>query len=153
MVYHIIWFAADHVTQVTRVVFIASDSDTHYTEYFYCSSTHQGLWLGLYGAWLGALLVILLVLAIQTRHVKFSNFKDTKKIGAFVFVVSFLLGTLLPLSELLHEDEPVATYVSKSLLIFFIPASCLTLQYIPKLYPVITQKSESRTASGLTYKK
>jgi len=152
MVYMMVWFAADHVTQVTKVVFIASDSDTHYIEYHYCSSTHQVLWLGLYGTWLGALLVILLVLAIQTRHIKFSNFKDTKKIGAFVFVMSFLLATFFPLAELLPDDKPIATYVLKSLLMILILTSCLIMQYIPKLYPMFSQKSESRTTSGFTYK-
>ena len=150
IVYTIIWFAVDHVTQVIRVKFIDSDIDTHYTEYFYCSSEHQGAWLGLYGIWLGILLAILLVLAIQTRHIKLVDFKDTKKIGAFVFVVGFLLSTLLPLSEVLHRDEPVATYILKSLLTFLIPMACFTMQYIPKLYPVISQKTESRTASGHT---
>ena len=152
MVYMVIWFAADHVTQVTRVKFIDSDIDTHYTEYFFCSSTHQGIWLSLYMTWLAILLAILLVLAIQTRHIKFSNFKDTKKIGAFVFAVGFLLFSLLPLSEVLHADEPIATYILKSLLTFMIPMACFTMQYIPKLYPVFSQKTESRTASGLNYK-
>ena len=153
IVFMVIWFAADHVTQVTRVKFITGDIDTHYTEYFYCSSTHQGIWLGLYGIWLGILLAILLVLAIQTRHIKLRDFKDTKKIGAFVFVVGFLLSTLLPLSELLHGDEPVATYTLKSLLTFFIPMACFTMQYIPKVVsPMISQKTESRTASGHTNK-
>ena len=147
IVFMVIWFAADHVTQVTRVKFIASDIDTHFTEYFYCSSTHQDIWLGLYGIWLGILLAILLVLAIQTRHIKLRDFKDTKKIGAFVFVVGFLLSTLLPLSELLHGDEPVATYILKSLLTFFIPMACFTMQYVPKVYPAIIQ---SRTSSGHT---
>ena len=42
------WTATDHINQISKVVFVPSTSDTHYTEHFYCSS--NAVWLSLYGA-------------------------------------------------------------------------------------------------------
>ncbi len=135
------WTATDHINQISKVVFVPSTSDTHYTEHFYCSS--NAVWLSLYGAWLGAILVILILLAIQTRHIKYNNFKDTKKIGAFVFMMVFVLTTLFPTSLILQEDVPVGSYVLKSVLTIAIPFSCLLLQYFPKIFPILSTQAES----------
>ena len=96
--FQLIWTAADHLMEEHKTVFHPSSSGSHYTEHFYCSSNYLAVWLSLYGAWLGAILVVLMVLVVQTRHIKYSNFKDTKKIGAFVFMIVFMLTTLLPTS-------------------------------------------------------
>ncbi len=150
--FQLIWTAADHLTEKHKREFRPLTSDTHYTEHFYCSSNYLAVWLSLYGAWLGAILVVLMVLAIQTRHIKYSNFKDTKKIGAFVFMMVFMLTTLFPTSLLLQEDVPVGSYVLKSLLTTVIPSSCLLLQYFPKLFPVLSKQAESHISSNFATK-
>ena len=147
----VIWTAADHLNQIPRKIFLFSGNDPHYREYFYCSSNHIGVWTGLYYSWICVLLVILLVLAIQTRHVKYNDFKDTKKMGAFIFLVGFMFGTLLPMSYLLQTTEPVASYILKSLLAFLIPLASLALQYFPKLFPVLHQRKLSHVTSSINF--
>ena len=148
----VIWTAADHLHQVARKIFLFSGYDPHYTEHFYCSSTYTGVWTGLYYSWICVLIVVLLVLAIQTRHIKYNDFKDTKKMGAFLFLVSLMLGTFVPLSYLLQTAVPVASYIFKSLLTLVIPLACLALQYFPKLFPVLSQRKTSYFTSSLSIK-
>ena len=140
-----VWTAVDHLRPVPRKIFLYSGNDPHYTEHFDCSSIHTGVWTVLYYNWISVLLVILLVLAIQTRHVRFNNFKDTKKMSAFIFLVSFMLGSLLPMSHILQRYTPVVSYIFKSLLTFLIPLACLILQYFPKLFPVLSKRKSSCT--------
>lgn len=142
----------DHLTQISRKRFLPSNTDTHYTEHFYCSSSYLAVWEGMYGSCVSVLMVFLVVLAIQTRHIKYSNFKDTKKINVFVFVVCMMLTTLLPLSQFLQVDLPLPSYIMKSLLTLVIPASCLLLQYLPKLFPLIAQQTHSHLSSSHAFK-
>ena len=60
----IISTVVDHHNQIASKRFIFSGNDPHFTEHFYCSNNHTVVWTLLYYSWIGALLVIVLVLAI-----------------------------------------------------------------------------------------
>ena len=137
----------DYLVQEPVRKFLFTNHDPHYTEYYYCFSRYDTWWSIIYMSWIAFLLAFLLFLAVKTRHIRYHNFKDTKKVGAFIFIVILLFSTLVPLEIVLREGKPMISYLLKSLVTLLIPLSCLVLQYFPKIFPVL------RKNSGLSIKK
>ena len=82
--------------------------------------------------------MILMILAILTRHVTYKDFKDTKKVTIFSFAVSFVYCICIPLKCIM--DDGLASFVVN--LLPTLATIVLSLLFIvsPKILPVIRRK-------------
>ena len=119
-----------------------------YHHYNYCSSELFTVWVFLLYSWLGVVLILVLFLAIQTRHIKRKHFKDTKKVSILVFCVCATFATCIPLSHiLLAVNVLIGAYCLKWLAFFSVSLLCQLFLFVPKIYPILlssTRKSRSK---------
>ena len=87
-------------------------------------------------------------LAIQTRHVKKSIYKDTKKVNIFIFLAVICLTTTLPLWVVfLGKGIEVGAAVAEWVSLYSIPMLCQACLFVPKTLPVIIRKFKSRISN------
>ena len=117
----------------------------HYQVSINCNSEHREIWLLVTYLYSGILVVFVMFLATQTRHIKKEHFKDTKKVNLFIFLVTIILATTLPLWIVFgtigieigaHVCEWLA-YVSAAML-------CQLCLFTPKLLPLAVKKITRR---------
>ena len=58
-----------------------------------CSSTYEGIWIGVQVTYILILILALVILAIMTRKVRLQHFKDTKKVNVLLFLLCPGLAT------------------------------------------------------------
>ena len=82
---------------------------------------------------------LILFFAFRTRKLKYTNFKDTKKVILFIVLLVLCVGLSSYLYNTLHQsgNEHIASLVYAAG-ILFIPTTCLLLLYVPKLPPAIS---------------
>ena len=86
----------------------------------------------------GIMMLSVIFLAIQTRHIEYQNFKDTKKLIAFVFSVVFIISLCLALWNVFNILRvPVASHVTFSAAYLSITMLCQILVFAPKIIPLL----------------
>ena len=138
---HVIWTSVDLIHPKTRQKYIHSAKPPYYKASLYCTSSSFGLWLLLSFLYSGMLLVLVLFLAFQTRHVKRDDFKDTKKVNLFLFLAVVVLTTSIPLNLIfstVHVD--IGADISEWLGYFAVALLCQLCLFVPKTVPLALQK-------------
>ena len=106
-----------------------------------CTSSNSEIWVFLSYLYSTIIMAIVVFLAFQTRKVKLTNFKDTKKINAYIFVTVLTLSVLFPLSHIYRTDYfygHVFLFMTIILvgiycqIFIFVPQVCVTLHNIVK---------------------
>ncbi|XP_071806886.1 gamma-aminobutyric acid type B receptor subunit 2-like isoform X2 [Asterias amurensis] len=106
-------------------------------EIIYCSSAHaQYFTMALYGV-KGVLLTFGLFLAWETRNICISQLNDSKYIAASVYIVSLTIALTIPTMTILGDDVNM-TFVISASAILFVNTSMLCLNFLPKLYLLIS---------------
>lgn len=148
----IVWNAVAPFHLVTDVMYIRPRNHPPYNlEYPYCSSKLPVLWSLLTSGWIGLILVVVLLLAIKTRHIKRKNYKDTKKVNMFVFSVSVILMTFLPLSYIMVAvNVLLGAFVFKWLAFSLVAFLCQIFIFMPKNFPVLlpSRKKKKKHYAG-----
>jgi hypothetical protein len=86
---------------MTTITYQASSVPHFFERRFTCNTLSIGLVLSL--VYNGILMVLIVSLAVQTRKIRLSNFKDTKQINAFITLTCMSLGVLVPLWYVIDE--------------------------------------------------
>ena len=134
----LMWTVADHIHLMTKSVYIPSAHPPFYLEYRYCSCQYIGMWLALCYSWIGLLLICVLFLAIQTRHIKYRHFKDTKKVNAFIYSICIVFTTFISLSHLFEMvNIIIAAYLFRWFSYFTIVLMCQLFLFLPKFVPLL----------------
>ena len=107
-------------------MYISSAQPPYYRGTRRCSSRNLGIWVITAHAYNGVIILLVMFLAVQTRHIERCNFKDTKKVNAYIFTVVAIIAIAVPLwyifshtqvkSELGGHITAVITYLSIALL-------------------------------------
>ena len=107
----------------------------------YMATTHcvtSAAWSTITLLYSGVLLLMVVVLAIETRHVKNDLHKDTKKVNVFIFLVVIALAITVPLWIIFEEiNIETAANVSEWLAFFSIPLLCQVCLFVPKTLPLV----------------
>ena len=97
--------------------------------------------IGIGIAYMILVLIIISFVAIRTRKIRHSNFKDTKKIIIFIAltIVSsfFTLTSYIILTE--KSYEPIANTIL-IIALLFLPTLCQLILFTPKVVPVVLEK-------------
>ena len=95
---------------------------------------------------------MVVVLAIETRHIKNDPYKDTKKVNVFIFLVVIVLAISVPLRNIFEEIkiETVAN-VFEWLGYFFVPLLCQVCLFCPKTLPLAVKIMSKKYQNNLGY--
>ena len=137
----IIWNSTDSLyTEIHKEYVNTPNKLPYYVATVRCN-TSEILWLAVGGLYSGVLLFLVVILAIATRHIKKDNFKDTKKVNAFIFLVVIIIITSISLSIFFHEvDNQTGADIAEWLPSFAIPLLCQVCLFIPKTLPLGSMK-------------
>ena len=93
----------------------------------------------------GVLLFMVVVLAIETRHIKNDPYKDTKKVNAFIFFIVTVLMISIPLWIIFEEIEiELAANMFEWLSHISVPLLCQVCLFVPKTLPLAIMKLLSK---------
>ena len=102
----------------------------------------------LLSVYFGVFILLVLFFALRTRKLKYSNFKDTKKVIFFIGLLVVYFGLSTPLYLSLNGSasydirvHDIRVHVASLVFIAVIlltPVACLLLLYVPKLPPAIS---------------
>ena len=117
------------------------DQLPHYVATVTCNTITSAAWLGAAGLYSGILLSLVMTLAVATRHIDKDNFKDTKKVNAFIFLVVIVIVNNFSLYIFFHEmDNQTGADIAEWLPSFAIPLLCQVCLFLPKTLPLALKK-------------
>ena len=128
------------LTQETNFIYIAKE----------CYSTHLSLWPSLLLCYNCLLSTVLVIVAVKTRKIRKTHFKDTKKVNLFVFFYLYLSTLLLSLWMAGRNLQNV-TY-SDAVLSIGHTCAILLVQatlFMPKLYPRLLRALRQQRRRGV----
>ena len=135
----VIWNAVDfhHILDTPNPKLTTDDNGSpQYNVRQRCYSKHAVIWFVLtYGYTLG-FCAVLCVLAYKTRKIRLGNFKDTKKINAFLLtevMISLIATTLWGVFRLVQSFTARTNVVTIGYL--SLPITCQVFLIIPKIWP------------------
>ena len=133
----IVWSTIDPLECTPRELYMQPiNQPPYYLLYAHCSSHFTQVWLLLIYIWLGVVFFIVVLLGIKTRRIKRKNYKDTKKVNVFVFLVSGILMTFIPLSFILDAINVfIGAFFCKWMAFFMVPLLCQLFIFMPKIFP------------------
>ena len=141
-----LWSSTHPIHPVTNQMYIYGlDKLPHYmaTIRCMCIRTPLTLWLITTVLYTALLLLTVVLLAIRTRNVKKTFYKDTKKVNIFIFLVTVCLANTIPLWILfLQMGIEVGADMVDWLSWYSIPLLCQVCLFVPKTLPVIVRKSK-----------
>lgn len=131
----------DYIHPEAQRKYISTAIPPYYKVTLHCTSSTFTLWLSLSLIYSGVLLFLVMFLAIQTRHIKKDEFKDTKKINFFIFlvVIAFTIATSL-WAVFFEAGINIGADVCEWLACFAVVVICQTCLFAPKVVPLVVNK-------------
>ncbi len=140
----VLWAAVDVYKRVDVVTYRSEGRPPYYEIHQHCDSKHKRVWEAVLTIFPFLLVVILVLLAFKTRKIHRANYKDTKKVYAFLGITFCLASSTSTLSLFVYEDNPavvrtlaVATYI-------FTVCLCQFLLFLPKTFPPLSRNLQKR---------
>ena len=153
VILHVIWSATDLIHLETQREYESTAIPPYYRALLYCYSKSLGVWILLTLLYSGVLLLLVLFLAIQTRHIDKDGFKDTKKVNLFLFLLVIIFTITIPLSHIFNSiGLTVGVDVSTWIAYFSVAMICQICLFVPKLLPIALRKANiyGRNESEMT---
>ena len=123
--------------------YVPSATPPHYQVSISCNIEHREIWFLLTYLYSAILMVFVMFLATQTRHIKKEHFKDTKKVNLFIFLVTFFAITV-PLWIIFHAmGIEIGAHMCEWLVCFSVAMLCQLCLFTPKLLPLAVKKSHT----------
>ena len=120
---------------------VALQKTPYYAERTYCSSKSPEVWLAVTLVYSGVLLFMVMLLAILTRHIRNSEYKDTKKVNVFIFIVVMTLAITILLWLVFSSLEiEIGGNITEWLTSFSVAMLCQVCIFVPKLLPLAIKK-------------
>ena len=89
---------------------------------------------GLIACYIAVLLTIILPLAICTRNIRHKNFKDTKKLMVFIYMLLLTMTVVSPLYIVVEDLAAANILLVVGILV--VSAACQLILFLPKVLPV-----------------
>lgn len=137
----VVWTIVDPLHRAQERRYVPSSTPPYYIARNFCSSKDIGVWIAISLCLIGLVMLFVVFLAVQTRHIKRKHFKDTKKVNFFIFSVCTLCAIFLPMWLILFSiGVNTGSYMSKCILKLSGAALCPTLLFLPKIIPSLCCK-------------
>ena len=143
----IIWTAIDKIKKVTVENYLADAVPPIFEVQSTCSSNNLGIWLVIAFSYSGIIIALVVFMAIQTRKVKLKNFKDTKSVNSYIFIIVIVLAIVLPLwfvfENAVHND--VLAHIILSLGFISLGLLCQLFIFLPRALVLLLNSVKSKT--------
>ena len=141
----VVWTAYDTLHKASTETYIPGARLPYFEVNYFCSSEHIVVWEILNYAYSLLLLISTVYLAIQTRHIKHTNFKDTKKVNGYAFSSAFvlLLGISLALVIRFGVGSDIGEHILSSVSLLLVGVLCQCFLITPKVFPFLYRKCNS----------
>lgn len=137
----VVWSLIDTFHIIEVIHFQPWESPPYYEISQFCHSDHLSIWLGILLGKLGALFLVVIYLAIKTRKIRRSNFKDTKKVNVYVFTTVMVVSTFMSLYFLFKStNNIIGTYMMVFLAFGITEVSCQAFLFVPKVTSALLHK-------------
>lgn len=137
----VVWSVVDTYRIIDVTVFQPNTKPPRYEIKQFCHSDHLSIWLGLLLGKLGVLFVIVLFLAVKTRKIQKSNFKDTKKVNIYIFSTVMVVITFMTLFFLfLGTENALAAHLMVFLAFGVTGLLCQLFLFVPKVVSPLLRK-------------
>ena len=138
----ILWTAIDILHLEERRTYIPSAQPPYYQSRRRCTSRNLAIWVITAHAYNGVIILLVMFLAVQTRHIKRCNFKDTKKVNAYIFTVVAINAIAVPLWYIFiytQVEFQVGGHISSVIAYLSIAILCQLFLFAPKTLPLFQQ--------------
>uniref|UniRef100_A0A1X7V2H3 G-protein coupled receptors family 3 profile domain-containing protein n=1 Tax=Amphimedon queenslandica TaxID=400682 RepID=A0A1X7V2H3_AMPQE len=128
------WIGFDRLKRETVNVTVDVEPLVYNEEYFMCTSQLMYLWYAMVFTYTAFILLLIVILAACTRKIKHRDFKDTKKVNAFIFifVLTFTItGICLWLFREINQINVGHTVIISGLLLLVL--ECQVMLFLPKI--------------------
>lgn len=145
----IIWVLTDPLIYTTKSNFHTDVVPVYIELSVYCYCKYYVFWFTFLYCYVAILIFGLIFFAIQTRKISRRDFKDTKKVNGFVFVMTFVLSILFTTQQVLLQLEQYV-YSNMTLCLLFL-SSCLICQvflFMPKVFPASFTRARTGTITS-----
>ena len=116
-----------------------------------CSSNEQNVWFIVSYLYSAVLLLFVLFFAIQTRRIRKTAFKDTKKVNLFLSLIIVTQATVFTLKVIFSEiDNQIGADLSEWIGFCSVPLLCQLCLIVPKLLPLAVKKDKLRRGKTLS---
>ena len=143
----LLWTAIDTIKLETSETYVPNAQPPHYSASATCSSINLGVWLALAYSYTGLIILFVMFLAIQTRHIKRQNFKDTKKVNIFIFITVAVLATCLPMQHVFDYTQLnslIGGQIAVTIAYLSVGVLCQLLMFVPKIFPIHCKQKKAR---------
>ena len=146
----LVWSLVDTFRIIEVVIYHPLTNPPFFEIRQFCHSDHLSVWLGILLGKLGILFVIVLVLAVKTRKISRSNFKDTKKVNAYIFVTVLVVIFPMALYSLLRAtNNNLGTYLTLYMVFTLVGLLCQLFLFLPKvLGPILRRRGYEVSYDG-----
>ena len=133
-----LWTTTDILHLEETQTYISSAQ--HYRVTRGCISINSGYWAITAHAYNGVIILLVIFLAVQTRHIKRRNFKDTKKVNAYIFTVVVILAIAVPLWYIFSRTQfEVGGHISSVIAYLSVGILCQIFLFASKILPLFNK--------------
>ena len=132
----LLWALVNPVERMILTSYVQAQPLFYYELFTSCSS--QSVCYVVIFIYCSITMLSVMFLAIQTRHIKYQNYKDTKKLIAFIFSVMFIFSVFLALWNVFRI--PVVSHIIFSVTYLSVAMLCQILIFTPKISPIVLPK-------------
>ena len=136
----ILWTASDILHLERSEMYILNAQRPYYLATTICFSTNLGIWSIVSFSYTGMIILLVMFLAIQTRHVKLQNFKDTKKVNVYIFTTVIVLSITIPFVYVLETTRVIpliAGHIALTAGFLSVGVLCQLFLFAPKTIPLL----------------
>ena len=138
----ILWTANDILHLEERRTYIPSGEPPYYQSTRRCTNRNLGIWVITAHAYNGVIILLVMFLAVKTRHIKRCNFKDTKKVNAYIFTVVAINAIAVPLWYIFSYTQvkfQVGGHISSVIAYLSVAMLCQFFLFAPKTLPLFNK--------------
>ena len=132
----LVWALTD-TYQIQDYEVYEPDAEPPYYEVMqFCSCNYLQIWLAVILGEIGVLLLCVFLLAVMTRKIRLQNFKDTKKVNMYIFLMVMIICILIPLWIILRNaGNPTGSNLVIYLGFGATAFLCQLFLFLPKIVP------------------
>jgi len=132
----LVWALTDTYQIRDYEVYQPNAEPPHYEVMQFCSCNYLQIWLAVILGEIGVLLLCVFLLAIMTRKIRLRNFKDTKKVNMYIFLMVMIICILIPLWIILRNaGNPTGSNLVIYLGFGATAFLCQLFLFVPKIVP------------------
>ena len=139
----LVWTVTDKIRYTPTTTYQPTAIPPYFETHSTCSCSSVGAWLLVVFSYNGVLMGLVVLMAVQTRKIKRSNFKDTKKTNAFIAITCMSVIMLLSLRFVLDMalQNHVGGHMAACFAFLCTGVYCQLFLFLPLIIVALTRRN------------